>query len=230
MAHAARENFGTVVNVWKVAPGNNAYMWDECRESHCITINWLNDRNLSDFATKEDIKRALPKKGRDSRGAPYIWQFVHDLRPGHVIVANNGLSCVEGIGIVKSGYLHPHHPKNPRKSKKEHCHARLVSWLIRDPVDFDGRLFNQPTVERLDDEKCEIIKRAYLKQHPEHRKMLNKLLLLDGDFETEEAEDVEEIKEDPTIGPTTKEALIDARRGQGKFRRLVLKEWGWHVP
>lgn len=38
--------------------------------------------------------------------------------------------------------------------------------------------------------------------------------------------DIEQIKRDPPIGPTTKKALIDARRGQGRFRESVLKRWG----
>jgi hypothetical protein len=201
-------------------------MWEECRESHCITINWMNDRNLNDFATKEDIRLALSKEKDGHGGAPFIWPFVHELRLGDIVVANNGLSRVEGMGIVKSGYLPPRHPKNPRKSKDYHCHARLVSWLIRDPVDLPRKLFNQPTVELLDAERCQVIKRAYQKQHPERRKMLDRILLPSDDFESEEAEDIEEIQEDPTIGPTTKEALIDARRGQGRFRQLVLKRWG----
>jgi HNH endonuclease len=40
------------------------------------------------------------------------------------------------------------------------------------------------------------------------------------------AEDLDLIQGDPSIDSTTKQALINARKGQGKFRQQVLQRWG----
>src|SRR5439155_21967017 len=147
MTRIAQQNARTVSNVWKVAPGEHAWMWEECLASGCITINWMNNRNFNDFDTKADIKRALSKKKDGHGGAPFIWRFVKEIQPGHVVVANNGLSRVEGVGRVESKYLHPNHPKNRRKNEPYHRHAHRVKWLVQKPIDLPRRFFNQPTVE-----------------------------------------------------------------------------------
>ncbi len=223
MAKLGEQN---AICVWKVAPGNRAYMWEECLASGCITINWMNKRNLDEFSTQPQIRLALSKLKDGHGGAPYIWRFVKKIRPGHVIVANNGLSRVVGIGKVTSKYLHPNHPENPRRSESYHCHARRVKWLVKKPIDLPRGFFIQPTVEPLDSDRCRIIKRAYLKQYPEYKDTLDKLFLLSVGSQCDEAEDIEEIKKNRNIGSTTKKALIDARLGQGKFRQSVLKRWG----
>jgi predicted Mrr-cat superfamily restriction endonuclease len=107
MTEFDKQSARVVINVWKVAAGEHAFLWKECLTSGCITINWLNDRNFNDFHTEADIKRALSKEKDGHGGAPYIWSFVNEIQPGHFVVANNGLSRVEGIGRVLSKYLHP---------------------------------------------------------------------------------------------------------------------------
>jgi 5-methylcytosine-specific restriction enzyme B len=100
--------------VWKIAPGEQACVWDECRDDKCITINWLNRKNCLDFDDKKEIRQALikAKEGKGGGGAPSIWQFCRDVQQGHVVVANEGLSRVVGIGLVRSGYLPPGDRRN----------------------------------------------------------------------------------------------------------------------
>jgi hypothetical protein len=226
MIRSPEQKTDVLAHVWKVAPGENAYMWGKCLESGCITVNWLNGRNLNDFATKADIRRALLREPYGHGGAPYIWSFVNQIRPGHLIVANNGLSRVEGIGRVTTEYLHPEHPRNPRKGEPEHRHVRRVNWLVQNPINLGRKLFRQPTIEALDSEQCSIIKRTYLKWHPEYKEILDGLFRISDDSQRDQAEDIEEIKRDHNIGSTTKKSLIDARLGQGRFRKSVLKQWG----
>src|SRR5581483_4635565 len=101
-----------------------------------------------------------------------IWSFVKKIQPGHVVVANNGLSRVEGIGFVTSGYLHPNHPKNPRRNKRYHRHMRCVRWLIHEPIDLPRKLFIQPTVEPLGSEQCQVIKQTYLNKDHRYQDVL----------------------------------------------------------
>ena len=39
-------------------------------------------------------------------------------------------------------------------------------------------------------------------------------------------DDVSDIRDDPRLSKTTKQALVDARRGQGRFRRRIEARWG----
>src|SRR5438445_2161289 len=188
------------ITFWKVAPGEQASMWEECRDSGCITINWMNHRNFDKLDTLDDIRRALLKQETGHRGGPSIFWFAKKIHPGHVVVANKGLSRVAGIGRVTSKYLHPNHPKNPRKHEPEHRHALRVEWLIKDPIDLPKGFFIQLTVEPLDAEQCYIIKGAYFEAYPEYKKTLDALFPRAAESEFEEARDIEEIKRNPHIG------------------------------
>jgi 5-methylcytosine-specific restriction protein B len=108
-----------MVAVWKIAPGENASMWDECRNRHCIAIGWLNETDYSRFKDKLAIKRALikAKEGKGGGGAVYIWRFCREVRQGDVVVANDRLTRVVGIGRIVSSYLPPGDPRNPIKSR-----------------------------------------------------------------------------------------------------------------
>jgi hypothetical protein len=48
----------------------------------------------------------------------------------------------------------------------------------------------------------------------------------DGSADAEIEKDIEEVKRDPTLSATEKDALIKARRGQGRFRSSLKKRWG----
>ena len=50
--------------------------------------------------------------------------------------------------------------------------------------------------------------------------------LLPDDSQCPQAEDINEVANSPDIKLTEKKALIDARLGQGKFRKAVLQQWG----
>ena len=108
--------------VWKIAPGDKAYLWSESLKQGCITINWMHQTDLAQFKTEEDLKKALKEaKQTDQRGA--IWDFVKVVQRGDTVVANNGQSKVVGVGVVESDYLRPDHPTNPRKAAAEHPHV-----------------------------------------------------------------------------------------------------------
>jgi hypothetical protein len=47
-----------------------------------------------------------------------------------------------------------------------------------------------------------------------------------GVVRTNAADDISRLQDDPTVGPITRQALIDARLGQGKFREALLLAWG----
>ncbi len=225
MAQLSEEDTARPPAIWKVAPGEKAYMWEECREAGCITINWLNGRDFSDLS-KRDIKSALSKQEDGRGGTPYIWRFVHRIQRGDVIVANNGHSRIVGIGRVTTEYLPPNHPKNPRRGELEHLHARRVEWVIKEQVDLREEVFARPTVLPVSPGQWGLVRRAYLKLSPEYEVLMDALVSGSARLTCEQAEDIEETAENDHIGPTTKKVLNEARLGQGWFRDAVLKRWG----
>ena len=138
--------------IWKIPPGDKAYMWDETRGQRCITINWENTKDLSRL-TKDALEKIVGHRSVDQ-----VWSFVHDIQPGDTIVANKGESKVVGVGLVETPYLAPNNDKNPRKAAREHRHARLVNWEIATPapIDLPKKFFGHmpPAVKQLTSEQC----------------------------------------------------------------------------
>lgn len=224
-----------MVTVWKIAPGDHAWVWQDCCKRGCISVNWLNDRDFTSFSDRKEIRQALvqdnPKEG--SRGAPSIWRFTHEVRQGHVVLANYGLSCVVGIGVIASGYLPPDDPRNPNRRQDYHRHARLVDWRIKEPVDLGEHLFIRPTVQLVEPQECRAIIRAYLKEYPDFKRTLDELF---GEESTAEhlgpAADEAEPALDPAYAAQAGELRdkawqqITRRRGQPHFRNMLLHRYG----
>ena len=150
-----------MVKVWKIAPGENARVWKETSEQGCITINWENSTDLSHL-TKEALKKVV-----GAYNVKQVWSFVHEVQPGHMVVANKGESQVVGIGLVSTPYLAPDNGKNPRRTEEEHRHAHLVNWEIVLPVELPKRFFGRMplTVKELISKDCREIKQAYLEKY-----------------------------------------------------------------
>ena len=221
--------------VWKIAPGEGAYVWEDCRERHCITINWLNGYDLSGFVDKQAITRALIKADPQNgiRGAASIWPFIYEVRRGDVVVANDGLSHVVGIGIVTSGYLHPAHPRNPNRHQDYHRHAHMVDWLIVDRVDLGKKIFNRPTVQLLGPSECRVIERAYLRETPSLKRQLDELFGFRStqryrEPAADESESPDDSEYKATDGDLREIAWrqIKKRRGQPQFRRALMRRYG----
>jgi predicted HNH restriction endonuclease len=167
-----------MAKAWKIAPGQRASNWHMCRDLGCIVIGWRELTDYGKFNSDKEVLKALRQAyGRGAKGAgkgtaKTIWSFGHVIKPLDVVVANKGFSEIEGIGIVRSEYLAPKSRKNP--SQNEWLpHARLVEWVIKNPVALNSdRFFAEPTVWPLDPSKCEEIRRAYVKKYPELEKKL----------------------------------------------------------
>jgi predicted restriction endonuclease len=102
-----------------------------------------------------------------------------------------------------------------------------VDWRIKKEVNLHENIFGirvPPTVLLLTPEQFLKIKRAYLRDYPELKVDLDELL--PGRVQSTVAEDVTATLKRKDIKSTTKQALIAARVGQGKFREQVLQMWG----
>ena len=108
---------------WKIAPGENAWNWDECREGGFIAIGWdelgdVSGLSRSEFNARRD---ALVSKHDDwtKMGADQVWRFAH-IKEGDRIVANRGTTEVLGIGRVVGSYYFV--------EGQRHGHQLPVEW------------------------------------------------------------------------------------------------------
>lgn len=192
--------------IWKIAPGNHAEDWPVFAELGCIGIGWLNGRDFRSFKDRPAVLAALEREygkgtpGYGNGAARIIWNFAHDIHPGHAVVANDAYNRAVGIGIITSDYLPPTSAENPLRddTTTHRHHARLVDWVITKPADIPGgRLFVQATLAQLNDTKASIVKQSYLAAYPGDSKLATQLDQLLGGATTSvtpRASDVADVK------------------------------------
>jgi len=112
----------------KIAPGEGARLWPECRDGGFICVGWDQVGDLEAFASEEDFRAAFaehfPYNGNLStvtRKAREVWRLA-SLEPGDRVVANEGTSKVLAIGtVVEPGYVW-------RPDRAEFKHTVTVEW------------------------------------------------------------------------------------------------------
>lgn len=97
-----------MVNIWKVTPGEQAFLWEECIVNQCIALGWENEDGYKKYKSLEELKKIYGKNDANA-----IWDFYHEMNLGDVIIANLGIDTVLGIGVVDSDYIDPKDKRNP---------------------------------------------------------------------------------------------------------------------
>ncbi|MDB5322755.1 MAG: hypothetical protein JWN40_4386 [Phycisphaerales bacterium] len=163
------------VRCWKIAPGDNAKYWEDCRQGGYVCIAGLDGTDLTKFKSQQEIKDSLIDRGRKGGFSISMWRFLNDVHPGDVVVANKGRNRVMGVGIIKSDYLPPGHPENPRE---KYSQIRKVDWIVSDPLQMPPEFFGggqPPTVRELSAAQWTSIKGAYAVNSPASGDALAKL-------------------------------------------------------
>lgn len=91
---------------WKIAPGDNAWQWDECREQGFIALGWdeLGDVSLLDrFEFQRLRDQMIAEHGWGPQGSDQVWDF-SQIQPGDRVVANRGTTIALGFGTVTGPY------------------------------------------------------------------------------------------------------------------------------
>ena len=145
--------------IWRVAPGKGGEWWDECRENGCIVIGWSKvareapNYDFREWRSREGLREEFQKRGVG--GWSQVWNFVHEIQLGDIIVAKkrkrkNGTNEILGIGIVTSDCIPPKDSAHPFASDDKHklhyTHARKVDWRITESVQVDFGLGGQTVV------------------------------------------------------------------------------------
>lgn len=124
----------TFPTVLKVAPGEGAKHWDDCRESGVMRVGWEATGDLTPVLAQG------PKALRDVFSATFDQLYnsnkatltkkaaeLHTLctaRPGTIVLANRGTGTIVGVGqVIEPGY-------HWRSSEPEYNHAVAVRWDV----------------------------------------------------------------------------------------------------
>jgi 5-methylcytosine-specific restriction endonuclease McrBC GTP-binding regulatory subunit McrB len=117
---------------WIIAPGENAYRWDDFTKHNLIGIGWDDVGDMSSFENKAAVAKTLTStyekysdanqdKKNPQRVAGMLWKFYKEISVGDIVFARQGLNQIIGCGIVKSDYKFD-------PSRDEYQHVRDVEW------------------------------------------------------------------------------------------------------
>lgn len=116
--------------VLKIAPGDNARFWDDCRNNGYVCVGWDEVGDLRSFQDKPAFRAAFgaefskfynDRQQMVSRKANELWRL-SELEPGDVIIANRGTKEVLAVGtVVEPGYEF-------RSERNEYQHCVHVAW------------------------------------------------------------------------------------------------------
>ena len=95
--------------VVKIAPGENAKFWADCRDNGYICVGWDDVGDLRAFASKAEFRARFTEtygamyrgnKAKISAKANEVWTL-RELEPGDLVVANQGTAKVLALGEVQ---------------------------------------------------------------------------------------------------------------------------------
>lgn len=141
-----------IIHYWKIAPGEDAWQWKDCRDKGFIAVGWdamgdVSRMSKSEFKSKRRKLNSRYEKSWSEVGLEQLWKFAH-IKVGDRIVANRGTTLILGIGTV----VGPYHFVND----ENFGHRLPVKW-----DDLRPRLVSEPgwrrTLIELDQEKFERI-------------------------------------------------------------------------
>ena len=115
--------FGAV-DAWVIAPGEGARLWAEFLEAGVAAIGWDYLGDLAEYESRDAIHAALIANGageNPTMQALAVWEFVHEMAVGDIVVAKRGRSAILGWGTVTGDYAH-----DPERA--EYQNTRSVDW------------------------------------------------------------------------------------------------------
>ncbi|MEV0561028.1 AAA family ATPase [Dactylosporangium sp. NPDC050588] len=114
--------------VMKIAPGEGARFWQDCRDGGFICVGWDSIEDLTAFGSEEELRAVFaahyPYNGSAATvttKARELWRLTQ-LEPGDRVVANEGVSKVLAVGtVIEPGYVY-------RPERPEFKHTVAVTW------------------------------------------------------------------------------------------------------
>lgn len=148
--------------VWLFAPGENAFMWDECKETQTMRLGWDPIGDLSEYKNREELTKAL-QIAYDKEDASFkndslaLWQFVHEMRQGDIVYVKKGINKIIGRGIVEGDYYYD-------ETLSTYRHVREMRWTHNGDWDYPIHKLVQKTLTEIS-------------KYPEFTKNLNDIIV-----------------------------------------------------
>lgn len=116
------EFFPPAIKFWKIAPGEKARFWADCKAKGIVCMGWDEVGDVTQYENAEDFKEAFLKMKPNS-GPKWreLWNFATAVEDGDVIVANNGLTSIVGTGTCEGEYYYD-------STRTEFRHCLKVQW------------------------------------------------------------------------------------------------------
>jgi 5-methylcytosine-specific restriction protein B len=112
--------------VWLIAPGDNAFLWDEFYENGIVGIGWDELGDLRNFKAKEEIviklKELYDPDSSQVNNSLACFQFANTMKEGDIVITKKGTSKYLGWGIISSDYYFD-------KTREIYKHLRKVNWV-----------------------------------------------------------------------------------------------------
>lgn len=113
--------------------------WDEFCATGIMTIgrDYLGDPML--YESKSEMQNAMLDCGTERDTTTYknavleVWQFIHDIKPGDVIIAKKGTKTVLGRGVVTSDFIYD------EQKPTEFKYYRQVNWTHKGEWEHPGK-------------------------------------------------------------------------------------------
>jgi 5-methylcytosine-specific restriction protein B len=142
------EKYSPKAQLWKIAPGEKARLWQQCLDGGFICIGWEEIGDMRHYTDAKVFKEKYRELHGSHHGWKEIWDFAKEMKKGDVIVANNGLNSIVGLGTVTGDYRYD-------ESRAEYKHCLTVRWDVTSqfPVPEAAKVITknwfQGTVKRL---------------------------------------------------------------------------------
>ena len=118
-------NSDSTKSYWTFSPGENASKWQLCVNEGIMCIGWDALGDLSQYASREDmrveIKKHYPTDGNAKNDSLAVWQFAKEMKHGDIVFAKKGMSKIIGRGVVESDYYFD-------DNYSDFKHVRKVRW------------------------------------------------------------------------------------------------------
>jgi hypothetical protein len=111
------------VRYFKIAAGEQAFLWDKWREGGYVAIGWDGLGDVSKHTEASFRRRQLELKHLPNHGlkaTSQVWTFAH-IPVGSRVIVNKGTRHILGIGTVIGTYKHV-------PEEREYCHRLAVRW------------------------------------------------------------------------------------------------------
>lgn len=116
------------IRIVKIAPGEGAMFWDDCRANEYICVGWDSVGDLRQFEDKSDFRVAFEEQYRETyqtkskrtEKANELWTL-RELEPGDIVIANEGQSRVLAVGQVIE-------PAYQWSDREKYRHTVRVKW------------------------------------------------------------------------------------------------------